>query len=138
MSKIIESKVAFGAAAGGIGGAVASFLLWLLGITLWHAPAAAGSADVATAAVPAPVAGLLLTLLPGVFALIGGYLAPHTRRPDLTTTTAPEVSAPVVIPTPPTSTPVVRVTPYVISNGTGLVNGPAVSVPADPATPPVA
>lgn len=93
MAKIIETKVVVGAAAGGIGGALGSFLLWLLGVTIWHAPAAAGSADAATAAVPAPVAGLLLTVLPAVLALIGGWLAPHTHRPDLETP-VPELAPP--------------------------------------------
>ncbi len=86
MTRILETKVAASAAAGGVGGALASFLLWVLGVTVWGAPSAAGSADVATAAVPAPVAGLLLTLLPAGLALLGGYLAPHTHRPDLVVT----------------------------------------------------
>jgi hypothetical protein len=90
MSKILETKVAAATIAGGAGGALATFILWALGVLVWHAPSVAGSADLATAAVPAPVTGVILTLLPAGLALLAGWLAPHTTRPDLT----PVVTAP--------------------------------------------
>ena len=93
MSRIIESKVAVAAAGGGVGGVLASFLLWLSGVVFWHVPASADAADKAIAAVPAPVSGVILTVLPAALSLLAGYLAPHTKRPDLTPAEPPAPSA---------------------------------------------
>lgn len=106
VTKIIESKVAIAAAGGGVGGVLATFLLWLLGVTLWHVSASAGSADLAIAAVPAPVSAVLLTVLPAALSLLGGYLAPHTARTDLASplTVALAEAQPTVVTSDP-STP---------------------------------
>jgi ABC-type multidrug transport system fused ATPase/permease subunit len=79
---MVESKVIAGAAGGGIGGALATFTLWLLGVFVWGASSAADQAEKAVAAVPTPVAGLVLIVLSSVVAFAAGYVAPHTHRPD--------------------------------------------------------
>ena len=79
----VETKVWAALAGGAGGGVLVSFLLWLLGITIWHVSSTAGSASVAMAAVPTPVADLLLIGVPALSAALAGYVAPHTSRPDL-------------------------------------------------------
>lgn len=79
----IEAKVLAAAAGSGLGAAVSSFLTWLLGVTIWHASASAGSVAAAVAAVPEPVSGLLVIGVGIASATIAGYAAPHTARPDL-------------------------------------------------------
>jgi hypothetical protein len=81
--KALETKVLAGAVGAAGGGALGNFLLWVLGVTVWHTSAAASASNLAVSAVPAPVAGILLFVVPGVTAFVGGYLAPHTHRPDL-------------------------------------------------------
>lgn len=81
----IETKV-WAALVGGAGGGVfVTFVLWLLGILFWHVPAAAASASASVAAVPEPIANVLLLAVPAISAAIAGYVAPHTSRPDLAT-----------------------------------------------------
>lgn len=91
MLKNIEAKVvaaAYGAGAGGAsGGAIGTFLLWLLGVTVWGQPNDAKHATDAISAVPEPVGGFLVIVLAAILAVVGavaaGYQAPHTERPDL-------------------------------------------------------
>ena len=96
----VEAKVYAALAGGGIGGALGSFLLWLLGVSVWHVSSSAPQSAAANAAVPPPVADLLLILLPGGLAWLAGYLAPHTPRPDLTTPPVP--LGPPTLPVTPT------------------------------------
>lgn len=79
----IEAKVVAAAAGSGVGAAVGTFLLWLLGVTVWGQPVAADAAAKAVSAVPGPVAGLLVIVVSVVGAALGGYRAPHTARADL-------------------------------------------------------
>ena len=85
MLKNIEAKVYAALVGSGAGGAVSVFVLWLIGLAF------GGSGDQAAAAVPAPVTGVVLALLPALGAAIGGYSAEHTERPDLP---GPEVRMP--------------------------------------------
>ena len=78
--KKLETKVI--AATGGAAGAAAAispFILWLLGVNVWHASSAAGKAAEAVAAVPAPVSGAVLFVITGLVTLVLGYTAPHTH-----------------------------------------------------------
>ena len=79
-SEPVEGKVWASVVGGGAGGTVATFLTWLLGVAVWHAPSTSDAATSALAAVPGPVTGLLVLVvgLGGVFA--GGYLTKHTPR----------------------------------------------------------
>jgi len=114
----VEAKVYAALAGGGIGGALGGFLLWLLGVTVWHVPPSAAASAAASSAVPPPVADLLLILLPGGLAWLGSYAAPHTHRPDLP---------------PLTSKPAIQVTS---TNPGGLVtSGSSVIVGTDPPDP---
>lgn len=79
----IETKVLTAASGAGLGSAVGSFLLWLLGVLVWHQSASAESAAAAIGAVPSPVSLLVLAVLAVLGSFISGYLAPHTKRPDL-------------------------------------------------------
>jgi hypothetical protein len=80
----IESKVYAATLGSGAGTILSGFLLWVLGVTAWHSDNAAGNAVAAASAVPAPVAALVTLLLAIGGTFLGGYVAPHTPRPDLT------------------------------------------------------
>jgi hypothetical protein len=87
-----------------------SFILWLLGVILWHVSSAAGSAAAAIAAVPAPVSDVLILGIPALCAAMGGYLAPHTSRPDLVPVSYANMlvmppTQPRTIPEPPAAQP---------------------------------
>ena len=79
----IETKVIAAASGSGLGAAVGTFLLWLLGVTIWGVPFDATSAPRAVAAVPEPVGALLVIVVAVVGAGLAGYAAPHSPRPDL-------------------------------------------------------
>lgn len=79
----VETKVIAATAGGGAGAVVGTFLLWIMGAGLWHAGWSAEQAVAATSAVPGPVAALVPLLVTVAGAFLGGYLAPHTPRPDL-------------------------------------------------------
>jgi hypothetical protein len=79
----LETKV-IAAISGSAGGtALATGLLWLLGVLAFGGSSKAGDAANTVAAVPAPVAGVVLLALAALGAGLAGYAAPHTPRPDL-------------------------------------------------------
>lgn len=67
----VEVKVLAGTAGAGAGGIISAFLLWLLGTYAFHG------------GVPAPVTLFLELVVTVGLAFVGGWLAPHTLRPDL-------------------------------------------------------
>lgn len=77
----IETKVVAGGAGTVVGVALGKFVLWLLGILIWHAPNTADHAASAAAAVPDPVSALVLAVIAVAGSVVGGYIAPHTPRP---------------------------------------------------------
>jgi hypothetical protein len=81
MAAPTESKVYGATIGGGAGATLTAFVLWLLGVLIWHVSSTAPAAGDAIAAVPLPVAGVLtgLITLGGVYG--GGWLAKHTPRP---------------------------------------------------------
>jgi hypothetical protein len=83
MKAPIETKVIAAAGGAGLGGAVGTFALWLLGVLFWGSPASADKATVAVASVPEPVGALIVIVVSLVGAAFAGYRAPHTPRPDL-------------------------------------------------------
>lgn len=100
----IETKVVAAAAGGGVGGALGPFILWLLGVLVWHVSDAADSASQAMAAVPTPIAALILAGLPAGLAWAAGYRAPHTARiveADLLPPVPPQGILPVAKDLPP-------------------------------------
>ena len=105
----IEAKVIAAIAGGGLGGAIGQFLLWLLGVLVWHASSSADKATAATAAVPGPVSMLLVALIAAVGAGLAGYMAPHTPRPATSPQVTPspdfvlDVQTPVVTSGPTTA-----------------------------------
>lgn len=78
----VEGKVWAATAGGTTGLIISTFLLWVLGVTLWGVSADALSATEAVAAVPAPVIGLLGLLITGACTFGGGWIAKHTPRPE--------------------------------------------------------
>jgi hypothetical protein len=76
----IETKVIAGLAGSGAGSAFALFTVWLLGVTVWGAPATASAAEAAVAAVPSPVSTLVVALLAAAGSFLAAYSAPHTPR----------------------------------------------------------
>lgn len=128
----IEAKVIAAAAGSGLGAALSAFLLWILGVFAFGASGNADQVTKALAAVPEPVGGLLAILVAIGGAFIGGYVAPHTHRPDL---------APPVVAIPPGVTleqaaawPSMTLSPGgVVSAGAPVIIG---NQPAAPPTPP--
>jgi hypothetical protein len=82
----IETKVIAAASGAGGGSIIGAFVLWLCGVTFWHAPNSAAGAEKAIAAVPAPVSALVLAVAAAGVSALAGYWAPHTAR---TTTESP-------------------------------------------------
>jgi hypothetical protein len=119
----VETKVIAAIAGGGLGGAIGQFLLWLLGVFVWHASDAADKATEATAAVPGPVSVLLVALVAAGGAGLAGYAAPHTPR------VAPSDGGPGIMSVSPTSGDVQSViqTP-VVTSGPSTTAGTATSV----------
>lgn len=83
----VENKVWAGTIGGGAGAAIATFVIWMFGVTVWNVVASADNADDAIAAVPFPVVGIVYLLLSTGGTFLAGYLAKHTPRP------APETEA---------------------------------------------
>jgi len=81
----IETKVIAATAGSGFGAALSAFLLWIVGVFAFGASSSADQVPNALAAVPEPVGALLAILVAILGAFIGGYAAPHTSRPDLST-----------------------------------------------------
>lgn len=69
-----RAKVLAAAAGAGFGAALGTFLTWLLGVTVWGASFTAENADVALAAVPAPVSALLVSIVSAGASFTGGYI----------------------------------------------------------------
>ena len=81
----IETKVIAATAGSGLGAALSAFFLWIVGVFAFGASFAADQVPKALAAVPEPVGALLAILVAILGAFVGGYAAPHTHRPDLST-----------------------------------------------------
>ena len=93
----VETKVVAGAAGAGAGAVISQFLVWLMGCWAWGADWAASKAVDAVAAVPAPVADLVLLTVTVVGAWFAAYRAPHTHRPDLIPTPEPIAPKPITL-----------------------------------------
>lgn len=76
----IETKVWAGLAGLMTGGALGSFVVWLLGVTVWGVPFDADHADTAVQAVPWPVDGLVPLLLGALFGGAAAYQAPPSNN----------------------------------------------------------
>lgn len=101
----VETKVVAARAGAGGGAIVTAFLVWFLGVFIWHAPGTAEGATKATAAVPFPVAALIGVIVAVVCTHVSGYWAAHTLRPDLGETPAPVPPAVPVAPVAPPAPP---------------------------------
>lgn len=80
LTNALETKVVAGAAGAGLGGVLTSFVVWLLGVLIWHASSSALDAGAAITSVPTPVSLLVGALLTAVLSFVAGYRAPHTSR----------------------------------------------------------
>lgn len=76
-----EPKVAAATGSAGLASLLATYIIWQLGVLVFGASSDASKALDAMAAVPYPVSGLLLALLPALGAYVAGWLAPHAARP---------------------------------------------------------
>jgi hypothetical protein len=79
MANPIESKVVAAATGSGVGAAAGTFVLWVMGITIWHVPNTADRAAEAVGAIPSPVSTLVLVVIAAIGSAVGGWLAPHTH-----------------------------------------------------------
>lgn len=86
-----EIKAVAAPIGGGIGGALTTLGLYLLGVFAFGADATANSGADAVAAVPLTVSGPALVIIPAAFAYYAAYRAPHTSR---TVVELPPVSGP--------------------------------------------
>lgn len=75
---LVESKVVSATGGAGAGAVVSSFIVWLLGVSVWHVSDAASKAGDAIAAVPTPVSGLVFIVISASAAFAAGWLTPHT------------------------------------------------------------
>jgi len=85
----IHPKARAAASGGGAGAVAATFVLWLLGVAIWHQPNGADQATAAIAAVPWPVAAVVLLAVPAAGAFLNSYTAPHLSQ-EVTGTTPAE------------------------------------------------
>lgn len=69
----LSPKVLAAAAGAGAGTIVSTFLLWILGVTVWSQSASADNVSAAIAAVPPPVAGLVLLVVTVIGTYVPGY-----------------------------------------------------------------
>lgn len=76
----LETKVWAGAAGFLGGGQVGVFLVWLLGVLVWHAPNTADQADTAIRAVPWPAAELVPLFLAALTGVTAAYKAPASNH----------------------------------------------------------
>ncbi len=76
----IEGKVYAAVIGGGAGYALSEFVLWLLGVVVFHAPDAADASTTAIASVPQPVAALVTATLALGATFGAAYRAKHTPR----------------------------------------------------------
>jgi len=81
----VENKVYAASDGAGAGGVLVTLILWVVGVVFYRVAPTAEAAPLATAAVAGPVALALSFFLPKGLAMLMGYLAPHTHRPDLKT-----------------------------------------------------
>jgi hypothetical protein len=79
----VETKVVAGSLGSGLGGVLATFILWLLGSFVWDVGTRGTDATKAVEAVPAPVAALIVVVIPAAVTALAAWVAPHTHRPDL-------------------------------------------------------
>lgn len=80
----IEGKVWSSTLGSGVGLALTSLVLWILGVTVWRMPIDAGSEIEAIASVPKAVAAPVGIFFTVGLTLLSGYLAKHTPRPEVT------------------------------------------------------
>lgn len=73
--KTIEPKTQAAAIGGGVGGAVALFIVWALDAIFWNGDAAPE--------VPGPVSGLVWVVVPAAVAFVASYVARHVNRVPL-------------------------------------------------------
>lgn len=78
----VEGKVSASTIGSGAGATASALILWILGVTFWHASTDATQAAAAVAAVPVPVSAAVIGVLTPGLAFLGGYLARHTPRLD--------------------------------------------------------
>lgn len=127
MLKTIETKVIAAAAGSGAGAAVGGFVIWLLGVLVWHAPDSAGATEKAVASVPSPVAVLVTLALSVIGAAIAGYQAPHTDRTATVSAPASDTSPAATV---ATDTPANDVLPDISSQEVTPNQPDNLSVPA--------
>ena len=76
----VSPKVIAAAAGAGAGATISSLLIWVLGITVWSAPATAQSVDQAIAAVPAPVSAFVVLVVTVVGSAAFGWRVTDPNR----------------------------------------------------------
>lgn len=76
----VSPKAIASTAGAGVGTAVSTFVTWILGVTVWGASSSAPAAVDAVAAVPGPVAGMIMLVIPAALAAIAGWKVNDPHR----------------------------------------------------------
>jgi hypothetical protein len=76
----VSPKVVASAAGAGLGTALSSLIVWLLGVLVWNQPWTAAAVNDAIAAVPTPVSGLVFLLVTAASAAGPGYRVADPSR----------------------------------------------------------
>ena len=76
----LSPKVVASAAGAGLGTAISSLIVWLLGVLVWDQPWTAVAVNDAMAAVPTPVSGLVFLLVTAGSAAGPGYRVADPSR----------------------------------------------------------
>ena len=76
----LSPKVVASAAGAGLGTAISTLIVWLLGVLVWKQPWTAAAVNDAMAAVPTPVSGLVFLLVTAASAAGPGYRVTDPSR----------------------------------------------------------
>lgn len=76
----VSPKAIASTAAAGVGTAVSTLTIWVLGVTAWGASSSAAEAQQAIAAVPGPVSAVIVLVIPAALAALAGYRVNDPHR----------------------------------------------------------
>jgi hypothetical protein len=76
----ISPKAVASTGGAGLGAVIATFITWILGVTVWNASSTAADANDAIAAVPTPVSAVIILIVPAALAAILGWSITDPHR----------------------------------------------------------
>ncbi|MEZ0577209.1 hypothetical protein [Nocardioides sp. MH1] len=76
----VSPKAIASTAGAGLGAALTTLLTWVLGVVFWDADSSADKAGDAIAAVPTPVSGIVILVIPVALAAVAGWKVTDPHR----------------------------------------------------------